>query len=259
MTLTNGENAGLGHRNVRDRLALALDVEGLPEARALARRLAAFFAVVKIGLELFVAEGPAAVEALASDGFDVFLDLKMHDIPTTVERAARRARATSATYLTVQAAGGEAMLRAAVAGFGAPEAGGIGQAGGIGAPGATSEAGGIGARPGGILAVTVLTSEPDAPESVIADRTALAARCGCAGVVCAAADLAVGRRVAPELLAVVPGVRLSGSPADDQARLATPGAATAAGAGLLVIGRTVSAAQDPEAAARRLTAEVANA
>jgi orotidine-5'-phosphate decarboxylase len=227
--------------SVRDRLALALDVKDLAAARALAQRLSPYFGVVKIGLELFVAEGPAAVKALAADGFCVFLDLKMHDIPTTVERGARQAVAISASYLTVHAAGGETMLRAAVEGFGA------------------ADGRGIGSTPGGILAVTVLTSETEAPASVIAERAAMARQCGCVGVVCAASDLGVVRRVAPELLAVVPGVRLSGTSSNDQARRATPGAAAAAGAGLLVIGRTVSGADDPEAAARRVAAEVASA
>jgi len=233
------EPGGIG--SVRDRLALALDVEDLPAARALAGRLAPWFGVAKVGLQLFVAEGPSAVRALAADGFSVFLDLKMHDIPTTVGRAARRARAISATYLSVHAAGGEAMVRAAVEGFGAPGAEGLPE------------------RAGGVLAVTVLTSEKDAPESLIADRAELAFACGCAGVVCAASDLAAVRKAAPQLLAVVPGVRLLGSCADDQARVATPAAAAAAGAGLLVIGRTVSGADDPEDAARRVAAEVASA
>jgi orotidine-5'-phosphate decarboxylase len=133
----------------------------------------------------------------------------------------------------VHAAGGEVMLRAAVEAFG--------------------DAGG-----GGILAVTVLTSEAKAPEAVIAERVATALSCGCAGVVCAAGDLAVARRLAPDLLAVVPGVRLAGSAADDQARLATPREAAAAGAGLLVVGRTVSAAADPEAAALQVAIEISN-
>jgi orotidine-5'-phosphate decarboxylase len=232
MTVMNSELDAAELSRVRDRLALALDVSDVTAARALARRLTAYFGVVKIGLQLFVAEGPHAVEALASDGFPVFLDLKMHDIPTTVGRAARQARAIGATYLTVHAAGGETMIGAAVDAFGATA--------------------------GGILAVTVLTSEANAPEAVIAERVSAAMRCGCAGVVCAASDLGVVRRVAPELLAVVPGVRLAGSAADDQARLATPGEAAAAGAGLLVVGRTVSAAVDPEAAAMRVAIQVAN-
>ncbi|MGD0595383.1 MAG: orotidine-5'-phosphate decarboxylase [Acidimicrobiales bacterium] len=233
------EEAGIDVAAVRGRLALALDFESLRAAQSMARRLARYFDVVKIGLELFIAEGPAAVEALASDGFAVFLDLKLHDIPTTVGRAARRGREIGATYLTVHAAGGEAMLRAAVDGF----------AGGGGAVAS--------GRGGGILGVTVLTSEPDAPAALLGERAAVAVRAGCVGLVCAAGDLAVVRAAAPELLAVVPGVRLGGSGRDDQARAATPAEAAAGGAGLLVIGRTVTAAADPEAAALAVALEVA--
>jgi orotidine-5'-phosphate decarboxylase len=240
MTVTDDRAVAIDPTAARDRLALALDVETLTAARSLAHRLAPWFAFVKIGLELFVAEGPAAVEALISDGFGVFLDLKLHDIPTTVERAARRARQIGATYLTVHAAGGEAMLRAGVEGFAE------------GAKPSSSVSG------GGVLGVTVLTSEPDAPEALLCERTSRSARVGCVGVVCAATDLAVVRRTAPDLLAVVPGVRLAGGSVDDQARATTPAAAAAAGAGLLVIGRTVTAAPDPEAAACAVGLEVAS-
>jgi orotidine-5'-phosphate decarboxylase len=215
---------------VRDRLALAFDVSDLSVALPMAKLLAPYFAVAKVGLELFVAAGPAAVAALRDEGFIVFLDLKLHDIPTTVLRAATRARAIGATYLTVHGAGGEAVLTAGVAGFGE--------------------------GPGGILAVTVLTSERDAPPELIAGRAALADVTGCAGFVCAASDLAVARRAAPGLLATVPGIRLAGSEKDDQARAATPRVAAAAGAGLMVVGRTVTAAADPEAAAQRVVDEV---
>ncbi|MGD0085483.1 MAG: orotidine-5'-phosphate decarboxylase [Acidimicrobiales bacterium] len=219
---------------VRGQLALALDVEDLRAARLLVSRVAPYFGVVKVGLELFIAVGPAAVEAFRSDGLAVFLDLKLHDIPTTVRRAASQARSIGATYLTVHAAGGEAMLRAAVEGFGPTVS-------------------------GGILGVTVLTSDPEAPESVIAARAELAARTGCVGVVCAASDLGTVRKVAPGLTAVVPGIRLAGGSNDDQARAATPFAAASAGAGLLVVGRAVTSASDPAAAAREVAEQVAAA
>jgi orotidine-5'-phosphate decarboxylase len=237
MTVTNAEAAARPVA-VRDRLALALDFDDLAAARAIAERLAPFFGVAKIGYQLFMAEGPAAVEALISDGFAVFLDLKLHDIPTTVERGARQAGRLGAKYLTVHIAGGEAMLRAAVEGFAAT---------------------GTGTEAGGILGVTVLTSEPEAPASLVIERATLGERVGCAGLVCAATDLRFVRQAAPDLLAVVPGVRLAGSATDDQARAGTPAAAAAGGAGLLVIGRTVTAAADPEAAARLVTREVAGA
>jgi orotidine-5'-phosphate decarboxylase len=246
MMTVNGQRIREADHAVRDRLALALDFDDLETARATAARLAPWFGVVKVGLQLFIAEGRGAVEALAADGFAVFLDLKLHDIPRTVSRAAQQAGRTGAAFLTVHAAGGEAMVAAAVESFGRPEV--LGQAGSGG-----------GRRPtGGVLAVTVLTSERDAPAGVVAARTRLAARLGCAGVVCAATDLPVVREAAPNLLSVVPGVRLAGAAADDQARAATPAEAAAAGAGLLVVGRTVTAAADQESATRAIVEQIAD-
>jgi len=227
--LTADRSTGL-----RDRLALALDVGDLEAAQVLVRRAGLCFGVVKIGFELFIAGGPAVVAAFTAEDRKVFLDLKLHDIPTTVRRAASRARALGVTYLTVHAVGGEAMLQAAVEGFGASAV-------------------------GGILAVTVLTSEPEAPESVVAARAELADRSGCAGVVCAVSDLPVVRRAAPRLLAAVPGIRLAGAARDDQARADTPFAAVSAGAGLLVVGRTVTNAPDPAAAASEVAEQVRTA
>jgi orotidine-5'-phosphate decarboxylase len=108
-----------------------------------------------------------------------------------------------------------------------------------------------------VLGVTVLTSDVDAPAGALAARARLAATAGCGGLVCAAADLAVTRQAAPGLVTVVPGIRPSGSPTNDQARAATPAAAIAAGADLLVIGRAVTGASDPEAVAADVVAEVA--
>lgn len=231
----------------RARLCIALDVASTGEAIALARRLRSYFEVAKVGLELFVAEGPAVVRAVIDEGFDVFLDLKLHDIPTTVGHAAARAAETGARYLTAHAGGGEEMLRAAVEGF--FERGGEGSSG----PAGSSAAG---SRQVGILGVTVLTSDRVAPPTALAERASVAKAVGCAGLVCAAPDLEVVGAVAGGLVKVVPGIRLSGAWADDQARVATPAGAIAAGADLLVIGRTVTAADDPVAAARRVNAEV---
>ena len=231
---------------VRDRLAVALDVASLDEAVELATRLRPWFSVAKIGLELFVAEGPLAVDTMLDEGYRVFLDLKLHDIPTTVGRAAHRIGALGVSYTTVHAAGGEAMLQAATEGF---EEGWV-SAVGSGQPAPTE------ATPTGILAVTILTSEPDAPAEVVAERAALAARTGCLGAVCAALDLATVRASAPGLLTVVPGIRLGDSDRNDQPRAASPADAMARGAGLLVVGRTVTAASDPETAAQRVVDEV---
>lgn len=217
---------------VRDRLALALDLDDLSAAVALAERLHPWFGVVKVGLELFTAAGPAAIEKLATPGRRVFLDLKLHDIPTTVGRAARQVGRLGIGFLTLHTAGGVDMLRAGVEGL---EAGAV-------------EAGAD--RPVA-LGVTVLTSDPDASAFPARLEAAAAGRCG--GVVCSVRELpAVKNRSA--LLAVVPGIRLPGGATHDQARVGTPAEAIAAGADLLVVGRAVTAAPDPEAAAAALTA-----
>ena len=235
-------------RTVRDRLALALDVASLDEAVDLAARLHRWFSVAKVGLELFSAEGPLAVDALLDEGFRVFVDLKLHDIPTTVGRAARRIGSLGASLMTVHAAGGEAMLRAAVEGFEEGWAGAVS----IGHPEPDEGS-------AGVLAVTVLTSDPDAGSEIVGTRAFLAATTGCLGVVCAAMDLPVVRSRAPGLLTVVPGIRLADSPNDDQARTAGPSSAVRSGADLLVVGRTVTGSDAPEMAAERLSVEVMDA
>jgi orotidine-5'-phosphate decarboxylase len=228
---------------IRQRLALALDVDDLDEARRMAGALAPWIGVAKVGLELYGAAGPAAVAALRADGLRVFLDAKLHDIPTTVGRAARVLGRLGVGYLNLHAAGGHAMLAAGVEGMA------------VGA----AEAGVVGPIP---IAVTVLTSDPDT--SAFESRLTLAIAAGCRGVVCSAQDLARVRlvskhRAAPGFVTIVPGVRLEGTGADDQARVGRPGEVAAAGADLLVVGRTVTAAAHPEDAARRLHDEVAAA
>ncbi|MGD0440561.1 MAG: orotidine-5'-phosphate decarboxylase [Acidimicrobiales bacterium] len=233
---------------VRERLALALDVGTLDEAVDLAGRLHPWFSVAKVGLELFSSEGPLAVDALLDEGFRVFVDLKLHDIPTTVGRAARRIGSLGACYMTVHAAGGEEMLRAAVEGF--EEGWATAVAMGHPEPDEGSA---------GVLAVTVLTSDPEAAADLLIARAGLALSTGCLGVVCAATDLPAVRSRAPGLFTVVPGIRLAESPPDDQARAAGPFAALRAGADLLVVGRTVTGSNAPEVEAEKLSAEVAAA
>jgi orotidine-5'-phosphate decarboxylase len=216
-----------------------LDVDDLVEALRLARRLRPWFGVAKVGLELFGAAGPETVSALAAEGYGVFLDLKLHDIPTTVGRAARVLGGLGAAFTTVHTQGGEAMMRAAISGM----------AEGASAAGAPAPC---------VLGVTVLTSDTEASPEILARRSELAAAAGCGGLVCAAADLPVTRRAAPGLVTVVPGIRLPGASTDDQARAATPAAAMAAGADILVIGRVVTAAEDPEAVAAAVLDEVAS-
>ena len=226
----------------RDRLALALDVDDLAVAVALADRLHPWFSVVKVGLELFAGAGPAAVEKLAAPGRSIFLDIKLHDIPTTVGKAARQVGRLGVGFVTLHTAGGVEMLRAGVEGLAA------------GAADAGFD------RPVA-LGVTVLTSDADA--SAFPARLEAAVAGGCGGVVCSVRELpAVQRfrgtppnpRVGSRLLAVVPGIRLPGGPAHDQARVGSPADAIAAGADLLVIGRAVTAAPDPEEAAAALSA-----
>ncbi len=221
----------------RQCLALALDVDDLVVALRTARRLRPWFGVAKVGLELFGAAGPETVSALTVEGYRVFLDLKLHDIPTTVGRAATVIGGLGTAYTTVHTQGGSDMLRAAVEGM---------------RSGATA----AGAPPPCVLGVTVLTSDAEAPAQVLAERTAMAVEAGCGGLVCAASDLGIASRVAPGLLKVVPGIRPAGSSRDDQARVATPAAALAAGADLLVVGRAVTKSNDPESAAAALLDEV---
>jgi orotidine-5'-phosphate decarboxylase len=217
----------------RDRLAIALDVDDLVEAMRLARLVRPWFGVAKVGMELYYAAGPEAVGALRGLGYSAFCDLKLHDIPTTVRRAARVLGAIGADFMNMHASGGEVMLRAGVDGFGEGAA-----AAGLPTPRA--------------LAVTILTSEGERPPSVLAERVAAAVESGCAGIVCSAVDVAAAKRLAPRLLAVVPGIRPEGVPAHDQAAPVTPRAAVEAGADILVVGRAVTAASDPATAAAEL-------
>ena len=223
---------------VRGRLALALDVDDLVLALRIGRQLRPYFGVAKVGLELYSASGPEIIGTLTDLGYEVFLDLKLHDIPTTVHKAARVLGALGVRYATMHAHGGVDMLKAGVEGLreGADRAG-------LDEPWS--------------LAITVLTSDKDAPAHIMPKRVMLAAEAGCTGIVCAAADLKDAHSYAPRLARVVPGIRLAGSSPDDQARPATPAEAMAGGADLLVIGRTVTAAEAPVAAAERLVAELA--
>lgn len=222
---------------MKAKLALALDVDDLVEANRLARQLSPWFGVAKIGLELFTASGPDAIGALFDSGYDVFLDLKMHDIPTTVHKAAKVAGALGVSYLTMHAHGGSQMLKAGVEGL--------------------TE----GARSAGLpdpmaLAVTVLTSDADAPDHIVPYRLRVAVEAGCGGIVCSAKDLKDIGELAPRTKRVVPGIRAAGADRHDQPKAVTPGEALAAGADLLVVGRAVTLADDPGAAAAALFADL---
>jgi orotidine-5'-phosphate decarboxylase len=222
---------------VRARLAVALDVDDAVAALRLARELQPWIGVAKVGLELYCAAGPDIVGGLNDLGLDVFCDLKLHDIPTTVGKAARVIGSLGARYLNFHAQGGVAMLTAGVDGFlaGAAEAG-------LDVP-----------TP---LAVTILTSDGDAPPHILGKRVQAALEAGCKGVVCASADVREVKQLGPRLIAVVPGIRPAGVDAHDQARAATPEAAVANGADLLVLGRAVTHAAAPAEAAAAIAASL---
>jgi orotidine-5'-phosphate decarboxylase len=219
--------------DARDRLVLVLDVDGLDEASRLASRMSPWFATAKVGLELYAEAGAAAFDALHDLGLRVFADLKLHDIPTTVERAARIHGRRGVEFLNLHASGGVDMLRAGVCGL-------------------QEGARAAGHAPPIALGVTVLTS--DVRADAFDERLAWSRDAGCDGVVCAASEAARARDAG--MRTMVPGIRLPGQPADDQTRVATPREAIEAGADWLVIGRAVTQAPDPEAAAAAVTADI---
>lgn len=209
---------------------IALDVPSLDAAKTLVARLGPQADFVKVGLELFTAEGPRVVEYLRGEGKRVFLDLKLYDIPNTVRGAAQSAAQMGVSLLTVHGYGGAAMVDAAVEGAG---------------------------KDLGILVVTVLTSF-DAPSLGVAlgreapevggevlRLTQLADRAGAHGIVCSGHEVRAVRASYPKLKPLVPGIRLAGGAAHDQARIATPEKAAEDGAAYLVLGRAVTAAPDP--------------
>jgi orotidine-5'-phosphate decarboxylase len=226
---------------------VALDVADARSAKSLVARLGADCDFYKVGLELFVAEGPAVVEWLRGEGKRVFLDLKLHDIPNTVHAAARSAARHGATLLTVHASGGSAMIAAAVEG---------------------ARAGGAATSPScGVLGVTILTSHDSAsvglswgrpPVDVEAEVVRLAgmvASAGGAGIVCSGHEARAVRSAFGDALGLlIPGIRLPGGDAHDQRRVMTPDAAAEAGARWLILGRAVSGAPDPAAAMRAVKA-----
>jgi orotidine-5'-phosphate decarboxylase len=227
------------------RLVVALDTPSRGQAVEWARTLAGRVGLVKVGLELFTAAGPALVEELTALGTPVFLDLKLHDIPNTVERAAANCARLGVHLITVHAGGGRAMLAAAAAG---------------------AAAGAVGVRPR-VLAVTVLTSLDDAAldelgipggagERVVAWAD-LARAAGCDGVVCSPRELAeLRRRLGAEFVLLAPGIRPAGASLGDQRRVATPAQAVADGANYIVVGRPITAAADPVAAAEAIVREM---
>ena len=223
-----------------DRLIVALDHPSAAPALAQVDQLGDAVARYKVGLELYLAEGRQLVDELQRRGKRIFLDLKLHDIPETVRRAAEIAAGMGVELLTVHACGGRKMLQAAVAGAGATR----------------------------ILAVTVLTSLDgddlradgigDGVEAAVLRRARLAQASGCAGVIASPKEArAIRAAVEPSFLVITPGVRLAdGGSGDDQKRVATPQAARAAGADAVVVGRPIRDAADRRAAAERFLGEL---
>lgn len=230
----------------RDRIAFALDYPDLEAARDGATLVAPHVGVLKVGLELFIREGAVAVSMARSLGCDVFLDLKLHDIEKTVERAVGTAASLGARYLTIHTCGGAGMMEAA-------------------AKRAQTE--GTGMK---ILGVTVLTSLGpsdlfalgihETPTDYVKRLGTLARQSGLHGLVCSSAEVEqVRQTVGPDMMLVTPGIRPAGMDPGDQKRVGTPREAIANGSDLLVVGRPIRDAPDPARAARDLHAMVAEA
>jgi orotidine-5'-phosphate decarboxylase len=232
--------------NGRESLIVALDVSHEEKARALVAQLGESVSFYKVGKELFTAVGPALVCDLVASGKRVFLDLKFHDIPNTVAGAVRSAASLGVSLLTVHASGGSKMLEAA-------------------AQAAAQSA----AKPT-VLAVTVLTSLAAADleevgvsgsvEAQVLRLAGLAINAGCGGIVASALEAARLRQaLGAGFTLVTPGIRPAGAVAADQARVVTPEDAIRAGANYLVVGRPITAADDPQQAARAILQQIERA
>jgi orotidine-5'-phosphate decarboxylase len=216
---------------------VAIDTPDMERAHALAAQIKHHVGGLKLGLEFFSANGRAGVREMAKTGLPLFLDLKLHDIPNTVGKAMQALRPLEPAIVTVHAAGGRAMMEDAKAA----------------APAGTK-----------VVAVTVLTSldqsdlaaigyQGDSHDQV-ARLTLLAKEAGLDGVVCSGNEVAAAKALWPHGFFVVPGVRPAGGPAGDQKRVVTPRQALDSGASILVIGRPITQAEDPDAAARAIDA-----
>ena len=226
-------------------LIVALDVDTREAAVEKVKTIGDAVGFYKIGLELFTAEGPDVVKAVKDLGKRVFLDLKFHDIPRTVERAVRSCGRLGVDFMTIHSVGGKAMIKAAA-----------------------DAAGEFGANAPKILAVTVLTSLDASdladigvvgrtPAEQVAAMAAFATANGANGLVCSPKEVgALSRSLPKGVLFITPGVRPKGAAVGDQKRVATPAEAVADGATHLVVGRPVLAADDPAAAARAILAEI---
>lgn len=236
----------------QNKLIVALDVQTAAEARTLVKLLATEVGMFKVGSQLFTAAGPEVVREIVRSGNRVFLDLKFHDIPNTVAAAAVEAARLGVTILNVHAAGGPEMMKRTAAAV---------------SEAASSEGW---ARPS-VIAVTVVTSADQAtleaigvsntPEAQVLKLALLAAENGMDGLVASPLEVPAIRAAIPQpgFLIVTPGIRPGGIALNDQKRVMTPAAAISAGADYLVVGRPITAANDPVTAARMIVAEMASA
>ncbi|HEX8309453.1 MAG TPA: orotidine-5'-phosphate decarboxylase [Allosphingosinicella sp.] len=222
---------------MRSPIFVALDTADLERAKAIASRVRNHVGGIKLGLEFFCANGLHGVREMAELHLPIFLDLKFHDIPNTVGKAIQALRPLEPAVLTVHAAGGRAMMEDAKAA----------------APAGTK-----------VVAVTVLTSldasDLDSiglaadPNAQVERLTGLARESGLDGIVCSGNEVAAAKKSWPDGFFVVPGVRLGEGPAGDQKRVMTPRKALDAGASILVVGRPITQAEDPDLAARAIEA-----
>jgi orotidine-5'-phosphate decarboxylase len=236
----------------KEKIIVALDVPSANAALQVAQKLHGHVGMFKVGLEVFTAEGPVVARCLVAEGEQVFFDLKLHDIPNTVRAAAHQVGMLGVSLLTIHASGGRKMMEAAVDGVRA-----------------AAQARGV-ARPTRVLAVTALTSLgaedlaevgfQGSPEDVVVRLARLAQASGVDGVVASPREIAAIRQACgTDFLIVTPGIRSVTGVSDDQARTATPESAIRAGADYLVIGRPITGAADPAAAADAIAAEMEKA
>jgi len=231
----------------KERMLVAVDTPDVSRARELVQELTDSVGGFKVGLTAYISHGPEFLQEVREAGGKVFLDLKLHDIPNTVAGAAAAAARYGISFLTFHALGGPEMIRRGV-----EAAHQSAQAEGLPAP--------------TVLAVTILTSHDDADMKAIGvtgtcsqavqKLASMAAQAGADGAVCSPLEVAEVRKRFPNGALVVPGIRPASAAADDQARIATPAQAVGAGADFLVIGRPITQAKDPAAAARMIAAEL---
>jgi orotidine-5'-phosphate decarboxylase len=262
----------MGEMSMRDKLIVALDLPSGTAAIQMAERLQGHAGMFKVGSELFTAEGPGTVRSLVTAGHRVFLDLKFHDIPNTVRAAAREAAGLGVSMVNVHASGGRKMMQAALEGAHS-NLQSVSEA-----QGSAGVVRGSRAHPI-VLAVTILTSLESrdldelgvsgTPAESVIRLARLAQSAGLDGVVASPREISALRQACgPDFLIVTPGIRPASAPhpsadglrrsgaTDDQARIATPSSAIAAGADYLVVGRPITGAPDPVAAADAIVAEM---